>query len=190
MLLLFDRRNFSKPSSHFLPDPNICPNRLNTDLGTSSLSGRVSLPNLSHKRCFLPHRTHNFPLRRTFASVFPFPSIGDISGPSPDQKERPKDTKHLPTRCPYFRKKSLCANENKTSPESLPQWGSESLLASPRTQSHRIVPRGSHDPPRRPVRHPYGTVLDHFAIHIGLLIRDKFRYEFWIKFSTSSLFFE
>ena len=34
---------------HLLPDPTICPNRLNTDLGTSSLSERVSLPILSHK---------------------------------------------------------------------------------------------------------------------------------------------
>jgi hypothetical protein len=49
LLLLFDRRNFSKPSSHFLPDPNICPNRLNTDLWTFSLSEHVSLPILSHK---------------------------------------------------------------------------------------------------------------------------------------------
>ena len=139
LLLLFDRRNFSKPSSHLLPDPNICPNRLNTDLGTSSLSGRVSLPILSHKRCFLTHRTHHSLVRRTFASVFPFPSIGDISGPRPDQKERDKTSNTFQHDAHIFVKK-------------LVRQRKQNVTRKPPPMGIRITPGVPQENPRSPNR--------------------------------------
>ena len=163
LLLLFDRRNFSKPSSHFLPDPNICPNRLNTDLGTSSLSGRVSLPILSHKRCFLTHRTHNFPLRRTFASVFPFPSIGDISGPRPDQKERDKTSNTFQHDAHIFVKKACAPTKTKRHPKASPNGDQNHSWRSPGE------PKVTQSSPEAPTTLPG----DPLGIHMG---------PFWIIF--------
>ena len=101
-----------------------------------------------------------------------------------------KDTNNLPTRCLYFREKTCAPTKTQRHPKRPPTLGPESFLGSPkRPQGHPIVPRGSRDPPRRLARHPYGTVSDHFASHFGPFLRNKFRYEFRSKFSTSSLHF-
>ena len=122
--------------------------------------------------------------------MFPFPSFGDASGPRPDRKEREKTPTTFQHDACIFVKKHVPQRKRNVTRKGPPHWGPESFLGSPkRPQGHPIVPRGSRDPPRRLVRHPYGTVSDHFASHFGPFLRNKFRYEFRSKFSTSSLHF-
>ena len=118
--------------------------------------------------------------------MFPFPSFGDASGPRPDRKEREKTPATFQHDACIFVKKKRAPTKTQRHPKRPPTLGARVIPGVPQETP---VPRGSRDPPRRLVRHPYGTVSDHFASHFGPFLRNKFRYEFRSKFSTSSLHF-
>ena len=119
------------------------------------------------QRCFLTHRTHHFPVRRTFVSVFPFPSIGYTSGPRPDQKERDKTSNTFQHDAHIFVKKLVRQRKQNVTRKASPNGDQNHSWGPPGE------PKGTQSSPEAPATllgDPLGTHMGPFWLILRFIL--------------------